>query len=118
MKKLLLLLTILFLSAAWALAQTDQNNTSNPSSGTSATQSAPSSQTDTGNASTTQSTTTTTTDQNATPDQNANGNAAATDTSGKKHGKLPQTASPLPLLGLIGAGSLAAGVASRKKRKS
>ena len=35
-----------------------------------------------------------------------------------KKGNLPQTASPLPLLGLLGMGSLAAGVATRKKKRS
>ncbi len=35
-----------------------------------------------------------------------------------KKGNLPQTASPLPLLGLLGMGPLAAGVATRKKKRS
>ena len=35
-----------------------------------------------------------------------------------KKGNLTQTASPLPLLGLLGMGSLAAGVATRKKNRS
>ncbi len=35
-----------------------------------------------------------------------------------KKGNLPQTASPLPLVGLLGMGSLAAGVATRKKKRS
>jgi len=44
-------------------------------------------------------------DQNATvADQSANGQ------------KLPQTASPLPLLGLLGLGSLATGLISRRKK--
>jgi LPXTG-motif cell wall-anchored protein len=48
-------------------------------------------------------------DQNAAAgNQTAKNNAAA--------GNLPQTASPLPLLGLLGLGSLAAGVVSRRKR--
>ena len=33
-------------------------------------------------------------------------------------GNLPQTASPLPLLGLLGMGSLAAGMATRKRKRS
>lgn len=61
---------------------------------------------------------------------NPNANTANTDntqtttTTTRKHtrankkGSLPQTASPLPLLGLLGMGSLAAGVATRKKNRS
>lgn len=59
--------------------------------------------------------TTTTSDQSATAaqssaDQKADQNASA----GKQ---LPQTGSPLPLLGLLGMGSLAAGFVSRKRKK-
>ena len=39
-------------------------------------------------------------------------------TRANKKGNLPQTASPLPLLGLLGMGSLAAGGATRKKNRS
>jgi hypothetical protein len=45
-------------------------------------------------------------------DQNA-GNNNASDNAGSK---LPQTASPLPLLGLLGLGSLVTGVVSRRKK--
>jgi len=50
-------------------------------------------------------------DQNAAAaagNETAQNNAAA--------GNLPQTASPLPLLGLLGLGSLAAGLVSRRKK--
>jgi LPXTG-motif cell wall-anchored protein len=58
--------------------------------------------------------TTGTSDQSgAAADQNA---AGAMDQGATKHGKLPQTGSPLPLIGLIGLGSLAAGAASRKRK--
>jgi len=64
--------------------------------------------------------TTTTTDQKATqssttttPDQSAAA-APADQNAGKS--QLPQTASPLPLLGLLGIGSLAAGIVSRKRK--
>lgn len=54
-----------------------------------------------------------TSDQGATSGaQGAQGNTGANAT-GKK---LPQTASPLPLLGLLGIGSLAAGLFQRRKR--
>jgi len=50
-------------------------------------------------------------------DQNAAASANATDTGTAQSGSnLPQTASPLPLLGLLGFGSLVAGVAARFKR--
>jgi LPXTG-motif cell wall-anchored protein len=42
-------------------------------------------------------------------DQNQNASA-------QNNGKLPQTASPLPLLGLLGLGSLGLGLFSRRKK--
>ena len=55
-------------------------------------------------------TTTTTTDQSAAA-------PAAEQTASKDNAKsLPQTASPLPFLGLLGLGSLAAGFVSRKRQ--
>ncbi len=60
-------------------------------------------------------TSTTTSDQTtkstATSDQNANAGTNA------KGGKLPQTATPLPLLALLGMGSLTGGIAARRKKK-
>jgi hypothetical protein len=41
--------------------------------------------------------------------------AGATQTAENKGGNLPQTASPLPLLGLLGLGSLVTGLLGRKK---
>ena len=59
------------------------------------------------------------------PNANSANNAQTTTTTttqkhtrANKKGNLPQTASPLPLLGLLGMGSLAAGVATRKKKRS
>jgi hypothetical protein len=52
----------------------------------------------------------------ATADQSAT--AASTDQNADKSNsdqKLPQTASPLPLLGLLGLGSLVSGLIARKK---
>jgi LPXTG-motif cell wall-anchored protein len=49
-----------------------------------------------------QSTGTSAADQNARTNNNANGS--------NRHGKLPQTGSELPLLGILGMGSLSAGV--------
>ena len=53
-----------------------------------------------------------------TPDQNAAApdKSAAADQTASADKKLPQTASPLPLLGLLGFGSLAAGLIGRKKK--
>ena len=49
-------------------------------------------------------------------------NAAGTDNTGnaghKKGGNLPQTASPLPLLGLLGLGSTGLGLIASRKRRS
>jgi LPXTG-motif cell wall-anchored protein len=49
-----------------------------------------------------------------TPDQSAQSNA----TQGQQSagGNLPQTASPLPLLSLLGLGSIGVGLLSRKKK--
>ena len=52
------------------------------------------------------------TDKNAT----AADQAPAADQKADAGQKLPQTASPLPLLGLLGFGSLAAGFLGRKKK--
>jgi LPXTG-motif cell wall-anchored protein len=43
-------------------------------------------------------------------------NAPAADQTADAGQKLPQTASPLPLLGLLGFGSMAAGLLGRKKK--
>jgi LPXTG-motif cell wall-anchored protein len=55
--------------------------------------------------------TTTTSDQNATADTNANADQNA---NGKK---LPQTATPLPLLALLGMGSLTSGIVARFRNR-
>lgn len=108
MKKLLFLLAAMLIAAGISVAQTDQNNpNSNPGNSPAATQSSPSA-------------------QGTTPDQGTAAQGATDQTStttthhrkSSKSGNLPQTASPLPLLGLLGMGSLAAGVASRKKKRS
>ncbi len=92
-----------------SVAQTDQNNpNSNPANSPTVTQPSPSAQ---GSA--------------TTPDQGTANQSASDQTTtttrhhkGAKSGNLPQTASPLPLLGLLGMGSLAAGVATRKKKRT
>lgn len=108
MKKLLFLLAAMLIAAGISVAQTDQNNpSSNPANSPAATQSSPSA-------------------QGTTPDQGTAAQGATDQTStttthhhkSSKSGNLPQTASPLPLLGLLGMGSLSAGVASRKKKRS
>ncbi len=120
MKKILLLIALVALSSLWVVAQTD---TSNPQDqGTGATQNSQSS---------TQTNTQTTTDQTGAsqtqaPDQSgaaagqagaADQNAAGANAQKSRGGNLPQTASPLPLLGLLGMGGLTAGIVSRKRRK-
>ncbi|HZD96426.1 MAG TPA: LPXTG cell wall anchor domain-containing protein, partial [Candidatus Sulfotelmatobacter sp.] len=64
------------------------------------------------------STPSTTADQNATaPDKApADQNAAPADKNANAGQNLPQTASPLPLLGLLGLGSLVTGLISRRKK--
>ena len=122
MRRLSYLLAVLVLTAGWALAQTDTNSSSSTNSTNSTTtQQQPANQTD-------QNANTQATPSN--PDQNANTqatpstsdqtNSAATTSdqnapasNGKK---LPQTASPLPLLGLLGLGSVASGLVMRKKK--
>jgi hypothetical protein len=53
-----------------------------------------------------------TTPQSTTPAAPAAGDTA----SAQDHAKLPQTASPLPLLGLLGLGSLVSGLVARRKK--
>jgi LPXTG-motif cell wall-anchored protein len=62
-------------------------------------------------------------EQTAAPSTSNQNNAAKTDDQGVRHysdidenAKLPQTASPVPLLGLLGLGSLAAGLIGRRKK--
>jgi LPXTG-motif cell wall-anchored protein len=110
MKKLLFLLAVMLIAVGISVAQTDQSNT-NPNAANSPT--ATQSNTGTQGAATTP-------DQ-GTADQSAT-QSTTTTTTHKRHrganaGNLPQTASPLPLLGLLGMGSLAAGVFTRKKKR-
>ena len=111
MKKLLFLLAVMLIAVGISVAQTDQNNpNSNPANSPTATQSSPSAQ---GSA---------TTPDQGTANQSATEQSTTTTTTrhhrSAKSGNLPQTASPLPLLGLLGMGSLAAGVATRKRKRS
>ncbi|HEY6274607.1 MAG TPA: hypothetical protein VIX19_21685 [Terriglobales bacterium] len=58
-----------------------------------------------------------TTPQSTTPQSTTPAAPAAGDNaSGQDHQKLPQTASPLPLLGLLGLGSLVSGLVARRKK--
>ena len=103
MKKLLFLLAVMLIGVGISVAQTDQTNPNvNLANSPTATQSTPSAQGTATQGATDQTSTTTTT----------------THHKGAKAGNLPQTASPLPLLGLLGMVSLAAGVATRKKKRS
>jgi peptidoglycan DL-endopeptidase CwlO len=53
------------------------------------------------------------TNQKATGSASANEQSSASDNAGQK---LPQTASPLPLLGLLGLGSLVTGFVTRRRK--
>jgi cytoskeletal protein RodZ len=107
MTALMVLLLAIVFTVAMAAAQTSGSSSSaSPSQGSS----------------TSSQTTTTTTQTPSTSDQNANtgaatnqGTAGQTGKHAKNKKKLPQTASPLPLLGILGLGSLAAGVVRRKR---
>ncbi len=128
MRRMSYLLAVLLLTCGWVLAQagsTDQNSSTTNSQTT--TQTDQNSNTANPPASTDQNTqaTPSTSDQtNANPSTSDQTNANSantsdqnTDTGAAKSGKkLPQTASPLPLLGLLGLGSLASGFAMRKRK--
>lgn len=93
-------------SSTSSTSSTDQNGSSSSTATTPSTS-------DQSGSSATGSTGPTSSDQNATSSQSG----TATGTSGKsRNGKLPQTASPLPLLGLLGLGSLGAGLLRSRKR--
>ena len=129
MKRLFMLLGLLVLSTAFVWAQSGTSNTgssgNNSATSSSSSTSADQNQTSTGAAGTSSSTA-----AGNSADQNANQAGAASGQSGaaadrndatpssskSKSGRLPQTASPLPFLGLIGFGSLAAGALVRKIR--
>jgi len=120
MYKTLSIVATLLLAVGLAVAQDQSNPSSNPSSSSaqsssqtpsSADQSAPASSQSSTDQSATSSQSGTAADQNAAP-STADQNAAA----GGRSGKLPQTASPLPLIALLGMGSLTAGLVSRRKK--
>jgi LPXTG-motif cell wall-anchored protein len=91
---------------------------------TASTQSSPSSTTPGTADQTTGATTTTGNDQNATAGTTATTGNDQTAATSRRHaragnqGNLPQTASNLPFVGLLGLGLLAAGLVSSRKRKA
>jgi LPXTG-motif cell wall-anchored protein len=123
MKKLLFLLTVMLIAIGISVAQSTGNDQSSSStSGNAASSSSSTSpqgatgtssdQATQGNAASDQ------TGQGAnTSDQGTAGANTGASGRGAKGGNLPQTASPLPLLGLLGMGSLAAGVLTRRKNR-
>lgn len=129
MKRLFLLIAMLALGGLMAWAQT--NAQSNSTSGTSATSNQTStdqtSNPSTSNTATPGAATSTQDNTGAAATQDQTGTAGAQDQTGtaatstqthkSKSGHLPQTASPLPFLGMIGFGSMAAGMMIRKIRK-
>ncbi len=110
MKKLLFLLAITLIAVGISVAQTDAGNAG--SSNGAAAQSSSSS-----NAATSQSSTPA--DPNAATQSNSsgqNGTAAQGSDANGNAKNLPQTASPLPLLALLGMGSLGSGLISRFRK--
>jgi hypothetical protein len=117
MRKLLYLVAVTLITVGMAVAQNDAGSSASTPTNNSATSADQ-------NAGTTGA---------ATQDQTGAANPSATDqsapatpgTTGKHRreaaaangGNLPQSASPLPLLGLLGFGSLAAGAIVRKKNR-
>lgn len=125
MKKLWLASPLLLASLCLAAQTGSSSSSTSGTQGQSATQ--PSTQSSTSatdqnsNSSSTSATAPSSTDQSstsATSSSDPNATAGQTATSGRKskNGKLPQTASPLPLLGLLGLGSLGAGLFRFRKR--
>jgi LPXTG-motif cell wall-anchored protein len=120
MRRLSYLLAVLLLTCGWVLAQagstTDQNSSTSNTQSTQQTDQ----NTNTANppASTDQNTqaTPSTSDQTNANTGNASDQTNAANTGATSGKKLPQTASPLPLLGLLGLGSLASGFAFRKRK--
>ncbi len=105
MRKLAYFAAVALLCTGIAVAQSTAGSDQNPSSSQSAQQ--PSS---TNPSATDQNQASPSTGAPATSDQNAQTGAAADQTGKAKSGKkLPQTASPLPLLSLLGMGMMGAG---------
>lgn len=108
MTSLVVLLLVLVFAVAMAAAQTNGTTTTQSTQTTTQT-----------NPNAGAATTPNTANENANTGAAANDQGTAGQTGNQTHahkGKLPQTATPLPLLAVLGLGSLAAGVV-RKKRK-
>lgn len=114
MRKLFSIAATLALAGAFAVAQ-DQS--SQPSSSNPDQSSAQSQQQTTPDQSANPSSSTSNPDQSASPSPSSSSNPDQNAGAAPNGKKLPQTASPLPLLGLLGVGSLAAGVVSRRRKK-
>lgn len=128
MKSVLSVLTALLFFVGLSMAQTNdqaQPATSGNQATANQTQNATPADQNATQSTTTQTTTTrrhhrgaAAANQNGAADQNGAAANGATGTNANANGgNLPQTASPLPLLGLLGMGSLGIGAVSRRKRK-
>ncbi len=118
MKKLLFLLAVMLIAVGMSMAQTAATGSSSSDQN-----SAASSSNNAGQNSSATTPSSTTTDQNATStsgntaDQNAAADSnASSSSSNKGSGKLPQTGSELPLLAMLGLGTLGTGVFQRFRK--
>jgi LPXTG-motif cell wall-anchored protein len=113
MKNLVYVIAVLILGVGIVVAQTS-GTTSTGTGGTAGTSA------QTGTTSGTTGTTGTTTDQTGTStpsaDQSQAGANATDNTQNAQGNRLPQTASPLPLLGLLGLTSVGGAILSRKRK--
>ncbi len=113
MRKFLFLLATLLIAAGISIAQTGSSSSSSNTSGTSA-QSSGTTGSNTG-AANTQSDQTNATPSSSTADQNSAADNTGTAVKSKKGNRLPQTASPLPFLGLLGTSLAGVGFTIRRK---
>jgi len=110
MKKLLFLLAVMLIAVGMCVAQSPATGSSSSSSGNAASQS--SGTADQGTAATPNSAA----DQNPAGTADQNGAAANDNGAANANGRLPQTGSELPLLAMLGIGTLGTGLVNRFRK--